>query len=242
MSNQTETMNCENFRQAVTADPGDTSAQLLLHENQCSECRKYREAMQQFDTRLRRAMEIPVPPVEIPALETEDNVIAMPKRRMTTSVWLGLAASVALAGWLGLALMSPGEPRLPLAEEIIAHMDHEQESRVVTNVAVPEQTLASVVNIDVAELRPGIGLVTYARSCVINGKLVPHLVIQGEKGPVTLLLLPDESIDEAISLEGSNINGVIVPVGEGSIAIIGVREESIEDIGNRVVESVKWSA
>lgn len=242
MSNHTETMNCETFRQAVAADPADASAQLRSHEVQCSECRQYREALQQFDARLRQAMEIPVPPLKIPDLDSTDNVVPMPKRRMTTSIWLGLAASVALAGWLGLALMSPGEPRLSLAEEIIAHMDHEQASRVVTNVAVPERTLASVVNSDVAELRPGIGLVTYARSCVINDKLVPHLVIQGEKGPVTLLLLPDESIDAAIPLEGSNINGVIVPVGKGSIAIIGVREESIEDIGNRVIESVKWSA
>lgn len=242
MSNQTEMMNCEKFRQAVTADPADASAHLLSHEGQCTDCRKYREAMQQFDTRLRRAMEIPVPPVKLPDLETADNVIAMPKRRITTPIWLGLAASVALAGWLGLSLMSPGEPRQSLAEEIIAHMDHEESSRIVTNVAVPERTLASVVNSDVAELNPGIGLVTYARSCVINGNLVPHLVIQGEKGPVTLLLLPDEAIDAAIPLEGSNINGVILPVGDGSIAIIGVREESIEDISNRVVDSVKWSA
>lgn len=242
MSNHTETMNCENFRQAVTADPADTSAQLLSHEGRCSECRQHREKIQQFDARLRLAMEIPVPSIKIPDLENTDNVVPMPKKRMTTSIWLGLAASVALAGWLGLTLMSPGKPRLSLAEEIIAHMDHEQDSRVVTNVAVPERTLASVVNSDVAELSPGIGLVTYATSCVINGNLVPHLVIQGDKGPVTLLLLPDESIDAAISLDGSNINGVIVPVGEGSIAIIGVREESIEDIGNRVIESVKWSA
>lgn len=242
MSNHTETMNCEAFRKAVTADPADASAQLRSHEGQCSECRQYREAMQQFDVRLCRAMEISVPPIKMPDLETTDNVVPMPKRRMTTSIWFGLAASVALAGWLGLTLVAPGDPHLSLAEEIVAHMDHEQESRVVTNVAVPERTLASVVNSDVAELSPGIGLVTYARSCVINGNLVPHLVIQGEKGPVTLLLLPDESIDAAIPLEGSNINGVIVPVGEGSIAIIGVREESIEDIGNRVIESVKWSA
>ncbi|MDZ7769521.1 MAG: DUF3379 family protein [Woeseiaceae bacterium] len=242
MSNYTETMNCETFRQAVTADPADASAQLRSHEDRCSECRQYREAMQQFDARLRQALEIPVPSVKMPDLDSTDNVVPMRTRRMTTPIWLGLAASVALAGWLGLALMSPGEPRQSLAEEIIAHMEHEQDSRVVTNVAVPERTLARVVNSDVAELRPGIGLVTYARSCVINGNLVPHLVIQGEKGPVTLLLLPDESIDAAISLEGSTINGVIVPVGKGSIAIIGVREESIEDIGNRVIESVKWSA
>jgi len=242
MSNRTEMMNCTEFKQTVTADPADLSAQALSHEGRCSECRRYRESMQLLDSRLRRAMEISVPPIKMPDLDTADNVVLMPKRRVTTPVWLSLAASVAMAAWLGLTLTSPGEPRLSLAEEVIAHMDHEQESRIVTNVAVPERRLASVVSRDVAELNPGIGLVTYAKSCVINGNMVPHLVIQGEKGPVTLLLLPDEAIDTPLPLHGSSINGVILPVGDGSIAIIGVREEAIEEIQNRVIESVKWSA
>lgn len=242
MSSHTETMNCDHFREAVTANPADESAQLASHEGQCIDCGRYREAMQRFDALLCAAMEIPVPQITMPDLEIAENIPAMRKRRIATPIWIGLAASVALAAWHGLTLVSPGESRLSLAEEIIAHMDHEPESRVVTNVAVPERTLETVVNSDVAELNPGIGLVTYARSCVVNGNLVPHLVIQGQKGPVTLLLLPDEAIDAAMPLEGSTINGVILPVGEGSIAIIGVQEESIKEIGSRVIDSVRWSA
>ena len=32
------------------------------------------------------------------------------------------------------------------------------------------------------------------KSCIINGKTIPHLVIQGKKGPITLLLMPDEMV------------------------------------------------
>jgi hypothetical protein len=125
----------------------------------------------------------------------------------------------------------------------MAHMDHEQASRRVTSVSVPEQALHDVIDSRVSAMDTGIGLVTYAQSCVINGNTVPHLVIQGESGPVTLILLPDESIDAAIPLSGEHVHGVIVPVGSGSVAIIGERTEQlgeIDEIGQRIVESVEW--
>jgi hypothetical protein len=81
-------------------------------------------------------------------------------------------------------------------------------------------------------------------SCVINGNTVPHLVIQGERGPVTLILLPDETIDKAIRLSGVNVQGVILPVGSGSIAVIGEREDQLEEIGEigrRLSETVHWN-
>jgi hypothetical protein len=152
-----------------------------------------------------------------------------------------MAAGLVLVAYFGLTLTSTNAPQPTLAEQVIAHIDHEQSSRVVTNVAVPERTLQNVVSKDVAVMDPGIGLITYAHSCVINGHTIPHLVIQGEKGPVTLLLLPDEPIDGPIELHGENINGIILPVGNGSIAIIGARDERIDEVGTRVVDAVKWS-
>ena len=35
----------------------------------------------------------------------------------------------------------------------------------------------------------GLGLFSYAMSCFVRGEWVPHLVVQGEHGPVMLLLL-----------------------------------------------------
>ena len=85
------------------------------------------------------------------------------------------------------------------------------------------------------------GLITYAQTCVINGKKIPHLVVQGERGPVTILLLPDEMIDAATQIEGESINGILLPVGSGSIAIIGERDERLDAIQENVVNSVTWS-
>jgi hypothetical protein len=241
-------MNCDDYRQAVSGNPADESDAMRRHAAECADCRACRVEWQSFDDTLARAMAIAVPEFRMPESWDggydgghDDKVVALPRRRPSVPAWFGIAAGVALAAWLGLLAVSGSRPDLTLAEEVIAHMDHERYALVVTNVAVPERTLDSVVSGDVAELGPGIGLITYARSCVINGNLVPHLVFQGENGPVTLLLLPDEEIESAIPLHGQNINGVILPVGKGSIAIVGGRDDPIRQIGNRVVDSVKWS-
>ena len=58
---------------------------------------------------------------------------------------------------------------------------------------------------------------------------------------MTLLLMPDEAIDGAVSLEEEGVNGVILPVGDGSIAIIGESEERLDEIEEQVVDSVTWT-
>ena len=54
--------------------------------------------------------------------------------------------------------------------------------------------------------------------------------------------MPDEKIDGPQSLAGQNINGVILPVGSGSIAIIGEAGEPLERIEHDVVSSVTWTS
>jgi hypothetical protein len=69
-------------------------------------------------------------------------------------------------------------------------------------------------------------------------------VIQGRSGPVTLILLADETIDAPIPLSGDNVHGVLLPVGSGSIAVIGQREDQLDEIGQigrKLAESVEWT-
>ena len=117
----------------------------------------------------------------------------------------------------------------------------EPNALVVTDIAVSDKRLRSVVPARIANMDRNAGLITYAQSCEINGRDVPHLVIQGEHGPVTILLMPQEKIPSALPLDGDTVHGVILPVGSGSIAIIGVREERLDLIEERVLKSVTWS-
>lgn len=239
-------MNCETYRDAIAAEPAGDFAGGEEHAAGCADCRALRDELRALDERIARALALPVPDIELPELPElpgagADKVVELRRRpRFGTPAWFGLAAGLALAAFIGLQLGRSGVDERSLADQVVAHLDHEPHSLVVTDVAVPERTLSSVVNRNEVDVAPGLGLITYARSCVINGRVIPHLVIQGEHGPVTLLLMPEEHVDAAIPLEGRAVNGVILPVGDGSVAIIGERDESLEQIEERVIDSVKW--
>jgi len=240
-------MNCDDYRQAIAADPSFDGG--AGHLSECVACQAYRSEMQELDQMISRALALDVPELQVPELpeistSKADNVIALRKRSwlpQTSPTWLAVAATVVVAAFLGIRFVGTGIEYDSLADEILAHVDHEQAALRVTDVAVSDERLASAVPANVARVDRSAGLITYAQSCVINGHQVPHLVIQGERGPVTILLMPEEMINAAQQFTGENVNGVILPVGNGSIAILGESEERLDRIKEQVLKSVTWS-
>ena len=245
-------MNCEQYRKAIAADPSydDSSG----HLSDCAACEAYRAEILELEQMIGRALALDVPELAIPELpevvaeessessaSTTDNLVTLPNRRRVYQTWFAMAATVVVAAFLGFRLLSSGIEYDSLADEVLAHLDHEPYALRVSDVAVSDARLASVVPANVAQMDHSAGLITYARSCVINGHEVPHLVIQGERGPVTILLMPQETISGPQQLEGVNINGVILPVGSGSVAIIGESDEPLEKIQHQVLKSATWT-
>jgi hypothetical protein len=240
-------MNCEQYKEKIAADPSESFDGGALHSAECTSCNAFKAEMQALDAKIAAALTIDIPDLkmpELPAITGDAKVVDLSSRRpsrWSAPAWIGLAASVVLATVIGVRMIGTGVEPGTLAEQVVAHLDHEPHALTVTNVAVTDGELYSVVRPAVARLDRDLGLITYARSCVINGREVPHLVVQGEKGPVTILLMPREMVDMPVSLDGESIEGVILPVGDGSIAIIGERGEQIGELETRVAETVKWS-
>lgn len=239
-------MNCEAYKEAIAAEPRASVEGAAEHVAGCESCAAFLAEMRSLDARIEKALAIDVPPLRMPELPPVDDgkvVSLRPRARpaVSTPAWIGIAAALALAAIVGIQLIGTDPAvEFSLTDEILAHLDHEPGALVVTDVVVSDERLDRVVNPSIGTLDRSVGLITYAQSCIINGKTVPHLVIQGEKGPVTLLLMPDEAIDSAVSFDGESINGVILPVGSGSIAIVGQQDEALGEIEQRVVDSVEW--
>jgi len=234
-------MNCDEYRQAVTADPSFEGGG--EHLAGCSDCQANRQELLAFDRRIQRALSLSVPEISIPDLPEIDtnNVSSLAgRRRFTAPAWFGIAATVTLVAFLGMRMLGNGAADATLAEQILDHLDHERGSLVVTDRAVSDERLARVVPARIANLGHDAGLITYAQSCKINGMEVPHLVLQGERGPVTILLMPGQAVDAPQSVTGESVSGVIIPVGDGSIAIIGDDGEDLESIRQDVTHSVTW--
>jgi len=233
-------MNCEEYREAIAGDPTFDGG--AGHLSECGSCQTYRHEMIALDEKIRRALSLNVPELnmpELPEIETSNVVSLNSRRRFSPPTWFAVAATVVVAAVIGIRFV--GVDNQTLASEVLAHLDGEPHALIITDVEVSDEQLRSVVPANIGSMDRSAGLITYARSCEINGRDVPHLVIQGERGPVTILLMPEEKISAALPLEGDTVHGVILPVGDGSIAIIGVREERLDLIEKRVLKSVTWS-
>ena len=158
-------MNCEQYREAIAADPSFDGG--AGHLSECAACQAYRSEMQALDQTISRALALDVPQLQMPELPEIDttNVVSLSSRRMTTPVWLAMAATVVLAAFIGFRFVSTGIEYESLADEILAHLDHEPAALRVTDVAITDERLNSVVPAHVATMDHSAGLITYAQSC-----------------------------------------------------------------------------
>jgi hypothetical protein len=167
----------------------------------------------------------------------------MPRGRRGPAL-LPLAAAAALvlaaSAWLGLRIQDPNVAG-SLGEELVAHILHEPQALVVAAESVPQARVDAVLQRAGATLKRPVGLVTYAILCPFRGRMVAHFVVQGERSPVTVMLLPDEHVATAMPVREGDFIGTVMPIqGGGSVAIVGQPDEDLAQIRDRVVEAVRW--
>jgi hypothetical protein len=235
----------------MLADPHDPDPHLREHRDSCPNCKLFSERLLRFESRLERALRVALPPGM--SLRTDmplpgGNVVPLragspraPYRR----AWLAMAASVLLAVVVagGLWLSTPGPS---LAADVVTHMRGEPQAWRRTDVPVQDAKLETVLQNSHLRLAAGTGIVSYANSCEFRGHQVPHLVVQTEAGPVTVMVLVHEQVSKPVQFDEQGYRGVIVPVaGHGSLAVLtrgsAADLKTIELIAHRVLDSVLWT-
>jgi Protein of unknown function (DUF3379) len=216
---------CEEARLLIGADPGSNDPQLEAHRHECAGCANFREEMLALDANIRRALEKP------PQLQRA------PRR---TPLWrqFALAASIVAALILGAALWGL-RPSASLAHEVIVHVQDEPDSWFA-------KEHVSAAGIDAALQKAGVRLdinsdrIMYSQSCFFRGHYVPHLVVQTTHGPATLMILKHEKVRGRQSFHEAGLTGEIVPVGDGSIAVLARGDDNIALIAGQMQHVVHW--
>jgi Protein of unknown function (DUF3379) len=224
-------IDCAQYRRALLSDPRASDPELAMHVKDCAECSAYTQRLLRFESRLERAMRF----------EPRDGKA----RPRVHRGWLAMAASVLLALVVGGGLWLAA-PHSSLAADVVAHMAGEPDAWARTDVPVPSSELSQVLDDAHMRLNAGAGMVSYAQSCLFRGRRVPHLVVQSEMGPITVMVLVHESVSKPVSFDEEGYRGVILPVpGHGSIAVLAQGEnadlKSIEKIGARVQSAIVWT-
>jgi hypothetical protein len=125
-------------------------------------------------------------------------------------------------------------------------MAEEPDAWARTGVPVPQPKLDQVLRASHVRLKGDPGLVSYANSCLFRGHLVPHLVVQTEAGPVTVMVLAHEAARSSTRFDEQGYQGMIVPVpGHGSLAVLergsGTDLNVVKSVAARVRGAIDWT-
>lgn len=223
-------MRCEEFRVAIGAEPMALRTDITAHAATCAECADYRRRLQA----LNRAM--------VAALHTQANESPRALRlrsRVHRPVW-GIAASLVLSIAIGAAIWM-SSTRSSFADDVVAHAQQETGSLVHTLDVVPEAELAELLEREGLRLQPGVMRISYAQPCRFHGSFAPHLVVQTDHGPVTVLILPHEHSRTAIErIHTSGFDGVIVPAARGVLVAVG-RGAAVEVVAQTALHALQYS-
>lgn len=216
-------MNCLEFRRRVGAAPSVSGDEIEAHRRECPACSRYQDELRAMDSLIGRALAV--------------DMARIRSIRARRPRWLALAASIVIGLSVGLALWI-SLPRPSLAREVFDHVAHEPDAMSGT-APVAQAALAGVLDPYGTRLRPGFGDVTYARRCIFEWRVVPHLVVQTPQGPVTVLLLRHRNVSEPVRLAEQGYAGIVLPAPRGSIAIVG-QQKDLDSIARQIFEAVDW--
>ena len=218
-------MNCLDFRRFRLSDPYSTDAENLSHRVECEACRGFENEVRKLDKQINKALTVEVPEGLAARILLNQSLQSKP-RKPTRWYWLSMAASFFLAAGFIFYWTTVTEP---VERALVQHLEWEQP--IVQSMMMPVQQpqIRQVLNSVNLESTTALENVVFASTCIIDGELVAHLVLEDENHQFTLVLLPQKliDVDKALQFDDEHWRGVISPDQSGkSLAVLASANDS----------------
>ena len=234
-------MNCLEARRILTATPETPDEAVRGHLQRCPACARHARAERDFERQLRAQLRAVMPPPElVPRILLQHGLRQERRQQRRQRYWQALAASVLLTLGLVSGMLMVNSP-WSLEEVALAHVRNEPRALQAQNdIGLARiNTLLAPYHL---KLEQAIGRVEFAMPCYIRRYAGAHLVLAGEQGKVTVLLMPGEYVMARKTLREPDLQAVLIPVDGGSVAIIGSRQEPLGAVEARLRQALRHTA
>ena len=248
-------MNCIDFRRNLAVAPKQWSRDMKHHAGECAACGAAATAMIGLEQEIHRALQtdppgglgetikraaFAEPPAET-ARRGGSSALIFPTWPKRWGIAAGLVIFIsAVIGSFGLRT-TPTTPGVTLDDAIVTIIRDEVLPLASTAKVGPEELRSTLTTIGLSLAQPLEG-VRFATTCVIRGRIAAHWVLEGQRAPVTVFVMPDEPLNAKIAIRTGSMRGLLLPSERGSIAVVGMKGERLDEISRRIHAAVKWNA
>ncbi len=229
-------MNCLEFRRHCLSEPGSQDHEFLRHKHECSRCADYAVGVGQLDRKLAEALDVKVPDNLASRIILRQSIEGDRTRKRRKLRLYALAASLLFAIGLGTGLVVRTWTE-PYDRMVLTHIDTEKDYLLTRQEAPDAKLVLQTVGV---ELKGELANLRHASLCRLTKEPGAHLVFDGQKGPVIVLVLPKESIADHIPIRSDRFAGIVVPTSNGGMAIVGEHGEDLYDIERTLRSNLTW--
>ena len=233
-------MKCEQFRKKLQEEPGNDDTDFHAHRQVCPPCDKaYQDAML-FEKQLSDAFSDIGPdtrpdtrPETRPETRLADAVQDSVRRyRKNRRRYFSITAALMMLTLAGAASFHLYQIR-SLNDFVLSHIEHEIGQLNNTHVVSHSRLKQLVSQFEVPDLSV-LPAITYVEKCWMRTGYGLHLIVQGQKGPVTLLFMPNESVEHSQPIQSADFTGKLYSLGQGSFALVGIPGEPLEMLAEKL--------
>jgi hypothetical protein len=244
-------MNDKEFTERLWSNPGDNSPEFLQALEQDATRQQARQDAVRFEELLGKALRVPAPsaalemrlrqipeatrPVELPLriAANEDSFF----RRM-----LPVAAVLLVA--LGLGIYLQPDSNSDLAHDLFSHVYAETPYMNPNGSYTLDEVNTRLVAFVGAHLEASPATealqVSFVKDCFVARQIAMHLVLHGNEGDVNVMLLPEQVSANEFSISDEQFNGIVAPAAQGTLVVIGNKQEPIREYRNVLSSNLGW--
>jgi hypothetical protein len=206
-----------------------------------------------FDEKLVRAVEVDIPEglesrvlmaQRMSGADTSNVHVLSPGKKQVTSgssntnngyKWLSIAAGLVLAIGLSIGTYQLGESH-GIEQQVFAHVNQDLYA-LDRNDNIQLASFNKMFESHGIKANNNIGSIRYAGNCPVDGKLVPHFILDFNGLSLTVAYLPDENSTKR-NIKNGIFDGVLVGAEKGSFMILASEQKLSADMQEYVLNAI----
>jgi hypothetical protein len=235
-------MDFSEFIRRLGAEPLSSDYELLRARQSGPEFEKAAVEAEAFEARLESALEIPAPEGLVGELcMISSGINAEQSENVRSRRWMpmALAASLLIAVGATGMVWQMNRSYSSVGEYLAAHYNHDG-NKVVASAEghVADNVQEILAHFDVEATEQLAGMVGFIKFCPTREGKGAHMVLNTDQGPVTVIFMPTESVNDGKSLAFDGMQAQLIRLQSGSAAVIASGPQAISQYFAMVRDSI----